>query len=80
MAQSYIDYANLHVNNSAGLPQGLTLMIGNQAIPSFSPGPDAAVDNIGIETPGAEGWTQVIQEISIWKGNIQSVDSLRASP
>lgn len=51
------------------------LIIGNQAIPSFSPGATRARDNDGIH----EGWTIVVQEISGWYGNIADPDRLRAS-
>ncbi len=51
------------------------LIIGNQAIPSFSPGAAYARDNDGIP----EGWTMVVQEISGWHGNIADPDRYRAS-
>jgi hypothetical protein len=52
------------------------LMIGNQAIPHFSPGAAAAKDNDGLP----DGWTIVVQEISGWFGNIADPDRYRASP
>ena len=76
VAQSYMDYDGLKTSNAAGQPLGLMLMIGNQAIPSFSPGASAAIDNDGLP----DGWTEVIQEVSIWNGNILNVDSLHATP
>ncbi len=53
----------------------LHLMIGNQAIPSFSRGAASAKDNDGLP----DGWTIVVQEVSGWYGNIADPDSLRAS-
>jgi hypothetical protein len=52
------------------------LMIGNQAIPHFSPGAASTKDNDGIP----DGWTIVVQEISGWYGNIADPDRYRASP
>ena len=51
------------------------LIIGNQAIPSFSESPSSAVDNDGM----ADGWTIVVQEISGWYGNIAEPEQYRAS-
>jgi len=76
VAQSYTDYDGFKTTNAAGQPRGLILVIGNQAIPSFSPGARTAINNDG--TP--DGWTEVVQEVSIWYGNILNVDSLRATP
>ena len=50
------------------------LIIGNQAVPAFSPGAAQVRDNDGI--PG--GWTIVVQEISGWTGNVANPDRLRA--
>ncbi len=51
------------------------LLIGNQAIPSFSRGAAKAKDNDGIP----DGWTIVVQEVSGWYGNIADPDCHRAS-
>ncbi len=80
VSQYYLNYDGVRSLNSAGQPLGLSLMIGNQAIPSFEPTSSSAVDNDGIHTPGAEGWTAVVQEISIWNGNIVGADAKRATP
>lgn len=53
----------------------LHLLIGNQAIPSFSPNPVNVPENDGI----TDGWTIVVQEISAWHGNIANADSLRVN-
>ena len=54
---------------------GLHLIIGNQAIPSFSPGRAQVRDNDGLP----DGWTIVVQEISGWYGNVADPDALRAT-
>jgi hypothetical protein len=54
---------------------GMHLIIGNQAIPGFSPGAGSAKDNDGIP----DGWTITVQEISGWYGNVADPDSRRAS-
>lgn len=51
----------------------LHLIIGNQAIPSFSPGASWAIDNDGLP----EGWTIVVQEVSGWYGTVADPDSHR---
>ena len=76
VAQSYMNYDGFKTTNAAGQPPGLILMIGNQAISSFSPGASTAIDNDGIP----DGWTEAIQEVSIWNGKILNVDSLGATP
>jgi hypothetical protein len=57
-------------------PVGLHLIIGNQAVPAFSPGARSVRDNDSIP----EGWTITIQEISAWHGTIANPDSYRATP
>lgn len=52
------------------------LIIGNQAVPSFSSNPASVKDNDGIP----DGWTIVIQEISGWYGTIADPDRYRAAP
>ncbi len=47
-----------------GAQVGLTLMIGNQPVPAQFGSQANIVDNDGI----TEGWTIVVQEISVWKG------------
>jgi len=54
---------------------GMHLMIGNQAVPSFSPDAAHVRDNDGL----ADGWTMVVQEIAGWYGNVENPDALRAS-
>lgn len=68
---TYVDPADGQRKTTA-----MHLIIGNQAIPSFSRGAANARDNDGIN----EGWTIVVQEISGWHGNIANPDRLRASP
>ena len=68
--QTYIDPADGQQKTVA-----MHLIIGNQAIPGFSPGASRAKDNDGMP----DGWTIVVQEISGWYGNVQDPDRLRAS-
>jgi hypothetical protein len=75
---SYMEYPQAtYVDPADGRRKtvAMHLIIGNQAIPGFSPGARNAHDNDGI----AEGWTIVVQEISGWYGNIAHPDRLRAS-
>jgi hypothetical protein len=48
--------------------QGMSLMIGNQAIPSWLPGGSSTIENDGIPN----GWTMTVQAIQGWYGIIQS--------
>jgi len=84
--QSYFDYADTVMKNQFGQPLGLNLIVQNQAIPAFSDGTNynnaGILDNDGtlpgtdeVANPG--GWTDVIQEISIWQGNVANPDSHR---
>ena len=68
--QTYLDPADGQRKTIA-----MHLLIGNQAIPSFSRGAAQAIDNDGI----SDGWTIVVQEISGWWGNIAEPDSYRAT-
>ena len=68
--QSYADPADGQTKRVA-----MHLIIGNQAIPRFSPGAAGAPDNDGI----ADGWTIVVQEISGWYGNVAHPEAYRAS-
>lgn len=54
---------------------GMSLIIGNQAVPGFSRRGKPVEDNDGIP----DGWTIVVQEISGWYGNVDAPDSHRAS-
>ena len=75
----YMEYPQeTYVDPATGQRKQLAmhLIIGNQAIPSFSRGAASAKDNDGIP----DGWTIVVQEISGWYGNVENPDSLRASP
>ncbi len=79
VATTYMEYPqSTYIDPHDGKPKtvAMTLMIGNQAIPGFSPGAATAKDNDGMP----DGWTIVVQEISGWHGNIAGVDRLRASP
>jgi len=79
VATSYMEYPqNTYVDPLNGLRKtiAMSLVIGNQAIPSFARGATRAKDNDGIQ----DGWTIVVQEISGWYGNIADPDSYRASP
>lgn len=59
--------------NGATKNLGVSLIIGNQAIPSFVAGAGTATDNDGV----TDGWTLVVQEISAWNGNVANPDALR---
>ena len=79
VATSYMEYPQgTYVDPADGKRKTIAmhLLIGNQAIPGFSPGASWARDNDGIP----DGWTIVVQEISGWYGNVADVDRLRASP
>lgn len=52
---------------------GMHLIIGNQAIASFTAGHNVVTDNDGI----IDGWTIVVQEITAWVGKIANPDALR---
>ena len=69
--KTYIDPVDGHTKTVA-----MHLIIGNQAIPSFSQGAKLAKDNDGIP----DGWTIVIQEVSGWYGNILNPNRHRATP
>ena len=78
VATTYMEYpADTYVDPADGQrkPVGLALIIGNQAVPSFSPHTGPIVDNDGIP----DGWTISVQEISGWYGNIADIDKFRAS-
>ena len=78
VATSYMEYSQeTYVDPSDGRTKtvAMNLMIGNQAIPSFSRHASSAIDNDGIP----DGWTIVVQEISGWYGNIADPDSRRAT-
>ena len=80
VAASYMEYpASTYVDALAGGETKLlamNLLIGNQAIPGFTPGGTSAAENDGI----ADGWTMVVQEISVWNGNIVSPNSHQVAP
>jgi hypothetical protein len=79
VATAYMEYPqDSYVDPADGQRKqyAMHLIIGNQAIPGFSPGARWAKDNDGT----ADGWTIVVQEISGWYGNIADPDSKRASP
>jgi hypothetical protein len=69
--QTYVDPADGQEKTVA-----MHLIIGNQAIPSFSRSSKPVVDNDGIP----DGWTIVVQEISGWYGNVDHPDRYRVSP
>ena len=70
VVKSFLDYsfAPWYVDPADGVrkQQAMHLIIGNQAIPRFAPGYEAAVNNDGI--PG--GWTIAVQEIAAWYGTV----------
>jgi hypothetical protein len=71
---SYMEYPQTtYVDPADGKTKtvAMNLMIGNQAIPSFSPGASTATDNDGIP----DGWTMVVQEISGFYGNVDNPES-----
>ena len=73
----YMEYGNAGTytdDNGNTQTIGMHLIIGNQAIASFTPGHETATDNDGI----TDGWTIAVQEISAWYGNVANPDSYRA--
>jgi hypothetical protein len=80
VAASYMEYpASTYVDQLAGGVKktlAMNLIIGNQAIPGFTPGGSSATENDGI----ADGWTIVVQEISVWNGNVTAPNSYQATP
>jgi hypothetical protein len=80
VAASYMEYpASTYVDALAAFTTktlAMNLVIGNQAIPSFTPGGSSATENDGI----TDGWTIVVQEISVWNGNVAAPDSYQAAP
>ena len=84
IATHYVEWENAcsRYTDSTGTSvcAGLHMMLGNQAIPIFSPGEGTAIENDGITTAGFEGWTQTIYRIAAWNGSIQNPDSLRITP
>ena len=76
VATQYMEYPQgSYVDPADGQPKtvAMHLIIGNQAVPSFSRG--AVQDNDGI----VDGWTIVIQEVSGWIGNVIDPDKLQVS-
>ena len=74
----YMEYApDTYVDPADGKRKtvAMHLIIGNQAIPSWTRRGGKVVDNDGIP----DGWTIVVQEISGWHGNIADPDRYRAS-
>jgi hypothetical protein len=79
IATQYLEYNQANFTDPAdgkSKPIGLHLIIGNQAVPAFSPGAGRVRDNDAIP----DGWTITVQEISAWQGNIAKPDSYRATP
>ena len=69
VGSAYLDIDSYDSKDRAGLPEGMCLMIGNQAIPGFAPGAGSVSDNEGIPDDAhgiPAGWTSVIQEVDIW--------------
>ncbi len=68
IAKSYLDYSfapwYLDAADGNWKQVAMHLIIGNQAIPRFSPGYTTAINNDGV----AGGWTICVQEISAWYG------------
>jgi hypothetical protein len=79
VTSSYMEYpASTYVDALAGgvtKTLAMNLIIGNQAIPSFTPGGSSATENDGI----SDGWTIVVQEISVWNGNVSAPNSYQAA-
>jgi hypothetical protein len=79
VATTYMEYPQeTYVDPADGQRKTIAmhLIIGNQAIPAFSPGAAGAQDNDGIP----DGWTILVQEISGWYGNVADPDRYRVSP
>ena len=65
------DYSNNTGGASFSLPKkgtqvGLSLMIGNQPVPAIFGSQANIVDNDGV----TDGWTIVVQEVSVWTGGV----------
>jgi hypothetical protein len=80
IAVSYMEYpATTYTDGLDGnkvKQLAMNLMIGNQAIPSFTYGHASTTDNDGIP----DGWTIVVQEISIWNGTVADPYSHQIAP
>lgn len=80
IAVSYMEYpATTYTDGLDGnkvKQLAMNLMIGNQAIPSFTPGYASTTDNDGIP----DGWTMVVQEISVWNGTVADPYSHQIAP
>jgi hypothetical protein len=80
IAVSYMEYpATTYTDGLDGnvvKQLAMNLMIGNQAIPSFTPGHASTTDNDGIP----DGWTIVVQEISVWNGTVADPYSHQIAP
>ncbi len=55
---------------------GMQLMIQNAAVPGFSRGASSVTENDGL---GVDGWAPVIQQLSIWNGNVANPQNFLAS-
>ena len=76
-ASSYMEYAQapryLDPATNTLKQQAMTLMIGNQAVPTWLPGDSTVTENDGVP----DGWTIVVQEISAWYGLINNPNSFQ---
>lgn len=76
VAQAHQAFAQSCQKGTTATCKGLDILIGNQAIPNFSPGQGAAVDNDGI----ADGWTLTLREFSVFNGAIDPVTAMNYAP
>jgi hypothetical protein len=76
VATQYMEYPqSTYIDPADGSRKqvAMHLIIGNQAVPAFSPGASQVRDNDGIP----DGWTITVQEIAGWYGNVQHPDTLK---
>jgi hypothetical protein len=76
VATQYMEYPqSTYVDPADGSRKqvAMHLIIGNQAVPAFSPGASHVRDNDGMP----DGWTMTVQEIAGWYGNVEKPDSLK---
>jgi hypothetical protein len=76
VAQAHQAFAQSCQKGTTNTCKGLDILIGNQAIPNFSPGQGTAVDNDGI----ADGWTLTLREFSVFNGAIDPVTAMNYAP
>ena len=76
--RQYVEF-NEHPNtytdaNDNSQTVGMSLIIGNQAVPNFQTGASSVTDNEGV----ADGWTMTVSDIASWTGSL-TPDSVAAA-